>query len=166
LGAKTDEYTLQFSISAADLKFSNFSAFLAASRNSSVNFQYSAYVMAYYYCIHALESIPTSTAKACASQTRSGESHLVKSDLEDAAAFYDHSKESRNQEHNLKDTNSDNSTDSTDVITFSSYSSSTDLFASWYIQNYILPEHREEEAPFNPLDPTQVDVTGSAAAGG
>ena len=144
----------------------NFAAFLAASRNSSPEFQYSAYLMAYYFCIHSLESIPTSTAKACASQTRSGESHLLKGDLADAAEFYDHAKETRNQEHNLKDINGDNPEDATDVVTFSSYSSSTDLFASWYIQHYILPEHREEEAPFDPLDPTQVDLTGTAAAGG
>ena len=35
-----------------------------------------------------------------------------------------------------------------------------DMLASWYIQNYILPEHQEEERPFNPLDPGQVDICG------
>ena len=46
------------------------------------------------------------------------------------------------------------------IVTFSEYSDITDMLASWYIQNYILPEHQEEEIPFNPLDPGQVDISG------
>lgn len=138
----------------------NFSAFLAASHNSSVDFQYSAYLMAYYYCYHALVNIPTSTAQACAEQNAAGENQLVKNDLADCAKFYDYSKESRSQDHNITDEGQDDPQEETSVVTFSSYSSSTDLFASWYIQNFILPEHRQEEAPFDPYDPTQVDITG------
>lgn len=136
-----------------------FSAFLATTNHPDVEFQYSGYLMAYYFCYKALSGIPTSTAQACADQTESGVNQLLKNDLEDAAKFYDKSDEAKNQTHNLK-TDTSTSTDETEVVTFSSYSSSTDLFASWYIQNFILPEHREEEAPFNPYDPTQVDLTG------
>lgn len=137
----------------------NFSAFLACTNNSSKEFLYSGYLMAYYYCYNALVNIPTSTAQACAAQTKKGQAELVTGDLEDVAKFYDRAKETRNQEVNLK-ADGEKSEDNTDVVTFSSYSSSTDLFASWYIQNFILPEHREEEAPFDPYDPTQVDLTG------
>ena len=138
----------------------NFAAFLAGTSNSSPNFQYSAYLMAYYYCYEALSSIPTSTAQACAQQTDSGVNQLVRNDLKDCTKFYGKTKESRNHTHNIRTSNEEDPTEETSVVTFSSYSSAADLFASWYIQEYILPLHREEEAPFNPYDPTQVDLTG------
>lgn len=138
-----------------------FSAFLASTNNPDKNFQYSGYLMAYYFCHKALSGIPTTTAQGCVAQTEKGVNQLLANDLEDCAKFYDQSDEARNQTHNLK-TDTSASTDETEVVTFSSYSSCTDLFASWYIQNYILPEHREEEAPFDPMDPTQVDLTVTA----
>ena len=32
--------------------------------------------------------------------------------------------------------------------------------ACWYVEKYITPLHREEEIPFNPYDPSQVDISG------
>lgn len=136
-----------------------FAAFLAGSRNESADFRYSAYLMAYYYCYEALSSIPTSTAKACASQTHSGVNQLMRNDLEDCEKFYGKTEASKKQSHNIR-TSGDATTEETSLITFSEYSSAADLFASWYIQEYILPLHVEEEAPFDPYDPTQVDLTG------
>ena len=138
----------------------NFAAFLAASRNESVNFRYSAYLMAYYYCYQALTTIPTSTAAACAEQTDSGVSQLLRDDLADCDGFYKHAKDTRVQKHNLTEETETTPEDATEVITFSSYASTADLFASWYIQEYILPVHQEEEAPFDPYDSSQVDLTG------
>ena len=46
------------------------------------------------------------------------------------------------------------------LISFSSYNSVTDLFASWYIQEFILPAYKEEVQEFDPLDESQVDLTG------
>ncbi len=136
-----------------------FAAFSAASRNESIDFQYSAYLMAYYYCYEALSSIPTSTAKACAQQTDSGVNQLVKNDLKDCTAFFGKTEASKKQTHNLR--TGDTRTEQEDsLVSFSKYTSATDLFASWYIETYILPLHREEEAPFDPQDPTQVDLTG------
>ena len=43
---------------------------------------------------------------------------------------------------------------------FSSYTSITDLLASWYVQTYIAPLYEEQEEPFDPFDPTQVDISG------
>lgn len=135
-----------------------FAAFLAASRNESVNFQYSAYLMAYYYCYEALCSIPTTTAQACASQTDSGVNQLLRNDLKDCADFYGKTEASRKQTHNIRSAEETASREE-GIITFSKYTSAADLFASWYIENYILPLHQEEEAPFDPLDSTQVDLT-------
>lgn len=134
----------------------NFAAFLTASNNSSVDFQYSAYLMAYYYCIETLESIPTSTAKASASQTQAGVSQLFSDDLEDCRKFYGKASEKTN---NVVTTEEAPEDEEESVVTFSSYTSSTDLYVSWYIQNFIIPVHEEEEVPFNPYDSTQVDLT-------
>lgn len=134
----------------------NFAAFLAASNNASDNFRYSAYLMAYYYCYQTLSSIPTSTAKACAEQTNSGVNQLLANDLEDCRKFYGKIKDESN---NVQASEEESPEEETSLITFSQYSSTTDLFASWYIQEYILPVHQEEEVPFNPLDPTQVQLS-------
>lgn len=135
-----------------------FAAFLAASRNESVDFQYSAYLMAYYYCYEALSSIPTSTAQACATQTNKGVNQLLSNDLKDCAAFYGETEASKKQTHNIRAADQQAKREDS-LITFSEYTSAADLFASWYIENYILPLHQEEEAPFDPLDKTQVDLT-------
>ncbi|MBR4864130.1 MAG: DUF3810 family protein [Oscillospiraceae bacterium] len=135
-----------------------FAAFLACSRNESINFKYSAYLMAYYYCYEALSSIPTTTAKACAEATNGGVNQLLKNDLKDVTAFFGKTEASKKQTHNLRTGDTRTSQDQ-DLVNFSQYTSATDLFASWYIENYILPLHREEETTFDPMDPTQVDLT-------
>ena len=128
----------------------NFAAFLAGTANSSQAFQYSAYLMAYRFCHDALESIPTSTAQACAAQTASGVNQLLKNDLEDYTDFFG-------------DTAGKSDTDIVSAEEgggFVTYSDVSVLLANWYIQKFIVPLHVEEEAPFDPLDPTQVDLTG------
>ncbi len=136
-----------------------FAAFLACKSNESIDFQYSAYLMAYYYCYEALSSIPTSTAEACAQETNKGVNQLVQNDLKDCTAFFGKTEASKKQTHNLR-TGDDRTEQEEGLVTFSEYTSATDLFASWYIEKFILPLHREEEAVFDPMDPTQVDLTG------
>ena len=46
------------------------------------------------------------------------------------------------------------------TITFSSYTTITDLLASWYLQNIVEPQYEDVETPFDPFDPTQVDISG------
>ena len=41
-----------------------------------------------------------------------------------------------------------------------SYGEVCDLLVSWHIQEVLLPSLAVEEDPFNPLDKTQVDLTG------
>ena len=133
----------------------NFAAFLTASNNESLAFRYSAYVMAYYYCYEAMSNIGTSTAQACAQKLEKGVSALVMQDLQECRDFYRQTPdEAKNK---LADIPLE---EKSDLLTFSRYTSTTDLLASWYIQEYILPKHSEEEVQFDPYDPTQVDLSG------
>ena len=137
----------------------DFAAFLAGTSNSSEAFQYSAYLMAYRYCYDALASIPTSTAQACAAQTDKGVNDLLRHDLQAYTKFFGKGSSST-ASRTTADSATSTGDDTVDLITFSEYSSVTDLLASWYIQNYIVPLHQQEEEPFNPLDASQVDLTG------
>ena len=139
-----------------------FAAFLACISNSDQNFQYSAYLMAYYYCYEALASVPTSTAQACAEKTDAEVSALVRRDLEDCIDFFGHHEPeiSVRTEGKKDDEEEKEETQATLDMSFSDYADVSDLLASWYIQNYILPLHQEEEEVFDPFDPAQVDLSG------
>lgn len=110
-----------------------FAAFLACKANSSDEFRYAAYCAAYYYCYAALESIPTSTAQACAAQASVGANPRLQHDLRLCMDFAP-----------------GKVAEDDDAV--------ADLLTSWYIQYFITPLHQEEEEPFNPLDSTQVDL--------
>ena len=112
-----------------------FAAFLACLANTSPQFQYSAYCMAYYYCHDALASIPTGTAQACAAQTHNGVNSLMLKDLTGCLEVF--GKPDYSYEENA------------DVA---------DMLASWYIQEFVSPLNREDAKPFDPKDPTQVDL--------
>ena len=137
----------------------NFAAFLACLNNSSDVYRYSGYLMAYYYCYEAIASIPTSTAQACAANTKKGINEQMKQDLNAVFDFYGEAKSSANVQASANITASDSEVT---LISFSSYSDVADLFASWYIQEYILPVYEEENPvqEFDPYDETQVDLTG------
>ena len=137
----------------------NFAAFLAGSKNTSPAFQYSAYLMAYFYCYEALASVPTSTAIACAAETDSGVNELLRKDLEEVKDFFGTPEIVPNVQA-AKETQTTEETGVVAEVVFSEYSDVSDLLASWYIQNYILPLHQEEEEVFDPFDPTQVDLSG------
>lgn len=142
----------------------NFAAFLAGTSNSSPAFQYSAYLMAYKLCYDAISSIPTSTAQACAAQTDKGVSELLRQDLEDYTDFYGKTTGTANVRTTAATLPAETDPDAPAEVIFSSYSGVADLLASWYVTEFILPLHAEEEEPFDPLDPAQVDLTDSAAA--
>ena len=115
--------------------------------------------MAYYYCYEAIKSIPTSTAKACATNTDKGVNDSLRIDLKDVFKFYGEAKSTANVQASANITASDSEIT---LISFSSYSDVADLFASWYIQEYIIPVYEEENpvVEFDPLDETQVDLSG------
>ena len=115
-----------------------FAAYLACTANASIEFQYSAYCIAYYYCYSALADIPTSTAKACAKKTDAGVSKLLRNDLQIYEDFFGEYTVTVSEEK----------------------STAAELLTCWYIQNFITPLQVEEEVPFDPEDPNQVDLEG------
>ena len=115
---------------------SQLAAFLACKSNPSVNFQYSAYCAAYYYCHSALENLVSDTAKTYAAQAEAGLSERMKEDLKDCRGVFGKLEEAEEGE--------------TDVA---------DLLACWYVSEFITVRDIEEEKPFNPLDKSQVDLT-------
>ena len=133
-----------------------FAAFLAGVYNPDEAFQYSAYMMAYYYCYTAITQIPTSTAQACATNLDKGVSSQLRTDLEAYEDFFGKGTTAVNNRAEITDELADKNA----PISFSRYSDVSDLLANWYIQKFIVPLHIEEETPFNPLDPTQVDLSG------
>lgn len=137
----------------------NFAGFLACLNNPDPFYQYSGYLMAYYYCYEAIQSIPTSTAQACAVNADKGVSPAMRQDLDAVFDFYGKAKSTANVQASANITASDSEVT---LISFSSYSDVTDLFVSWYIQEYILPKYEEENPvqEFDPLDASQVDLTG------
>ena len=113
---------------------SNFSAFLACSVNSSPEFQYSAYFMAYRYCYNALASSNSSTATTAAAQVSAGASALLKQDLIAYNSFFGDEE--------------------------ATYDEVCDLLVNWHIQRVVLPSISVEEQRFDPMDETQVDLSG------
>lgn len=137
----------------------NFAAFLACLNHPDDTYRYSGYLMAYYYCYEAILSIPTSTAQACAVNTNKGVNDLVRKDLDAIFDFYGEAKSTANVQASANITASDSEVT---LISFSSYSDVADLFASWYIQEYILPVYEEEHPAeeFDPYDESKVDLSG------
>lgn len=132
-----------------------FAAFLAGMENPSKAFQYSAYMMAYNYCYTALQEIPTSAAQASAKAADAGVNEKLRTDLKSYEKFFGKAVAENNRAEIPEAAKDENS-----PIRFSEYSSVVDLLTNWYIQTYIVPQHVEEEVPFNPLDPNQVDLSG------
>lgn len=137
----------------------NFAAFLACISNSDPSYQYSGYMMAYYHCQRALKSIPTSTAQTCAKNADGGVNDYLRKDLAACHGFYGEAQSTANVQPTANITASDSEIT---LISFSSYSDVVDLFASWYIQEYLLPVYEEENKTqeFDPFDETQVDLIG------
>ena len=138
----------------------NFAAFLACRYNESVEFKYSAYLMAYRYCADAMASFDTAITDNLVWEAAQGESDTLKADLETVAAFF------KDQESDLLSGTSGNlyinaverlAGDDEDVPV---YATASDLLVNWYIQEVVLPSQMEEEEKFDPLDPDQVDLSG------
>ena len=123
-----------------------FAAFLACDANTAVEFQYSGYLMAYRYCYETVNSLDTATARSSAIRLAQGENSRVKADLEAYNASF----------AALKNDNYATEEDTTGA----QRSHVVDLLVSWHIQEYVLPQMVEDEVLFDPLDETQVDLTG------
>ena len=143
----------------------NMAAFLACSVNSSTEFQYSAYFMAFRYCYNVLASNTTSTAQACINQINAKLDKLVQQDLESYNLFYE--KNIKEDSSTLADSVNDAYLKASgDEAGTASYTNVTNLLVSWYVQELVIPQYTEDEDDrFDPLDPSQVDLTGIVNAG-
>ena len=137
----------------------NFAAFLAAVNNPDTQFQYSGYFMAYRYCLAALGTVPGSAAVEARNRVESGVSDYLKFDMIQYDSFY----RTRKNETATRVGDTVNNTylqTSGDSSGLASYGEVCDLLVSWHIQEILLPSLAVEENPFDPLDKTQVDLTG------
>ncbi len=129
----------------------SFAAFLAGHVNESVEYQYSAYFMAYRYCYTSLVTANNSQASAAAARVNSGVSDQLYRDM----SYYNKI---------FSGVGGSGSTSATNLLPdengFVSYGKVTDMLVCWHIQQVVLPSITEEESPFDPYDPSQVDISG------
>ena len=125
-----------------------FAAFLACTYNESTEFQYSGYLMAYRYCRNALLDMNVSSAQTAARGLTQTESLYLRQDL----ATYEDSFAVGSDHAYYEET--DETEDAPER------SNVADLLVSWHLQEYVLPLIAEEEITFDPMDETQVDLSG------
>ena len=137
----------------------NFAGFLACSVHSDIEFQYSAYFMAYRFCYNALASVNSSAAAAAAARVKDGVSDLLAADLAYYSNFFSSHKDTAAT--NLADTANDTYLKvSGDTNGIASYGQVCDLLVNWHIQTVVLPSITVEESPFDPYDESKVDLSG------
>ena len=136
----------------------NFAAFLACSVHPDVEFEYSAYFMAFRYCFNALASVKTVDAAQFTAQLREGIDPQLQQDLNDYAAFFRENQDAAATElaNTANDTYLKTSGEKSGI---KSYSEVCDLLVNWHIQEVVLPSITVEESHFDPFDETQVDIT-------
>ena len=136
----------------------NFAAFLTAAANESLEFQYSAYYMAYRYCYFALKNADSNAAVVAADKVAAGACPELMRDMEEYSKFFrEHQDENATR---LANTANDTYLKvSGDELGVDSYNSVTDLLVSWHYQEVVLPTITEAEIKFDPKDETQVDLT-------
>ena len=137
----------------------NFTGFLASRFNSSPEFQYSGYFMAYRHCLNALRSVGTSSANEAAKEIYAGMNASLRHDMQAYNNLYAEARDEKAEavvtnvnDTVIKATGNEEGVDSYDDV--------GDLLVNWYIQEVVLPTQVVEEVVFDPLDETQVDLTG------
>ena len=103
--------------------------------------------MAYRYCINALETSTDSAVLKALAQIRQEENSYLRMDVEE----YDTSFAA------ASDAGYATALEGEDVPARYHV---TDLLTSLYIQEIVLPQQIEEEVQFDPMDETQVDLSG------
>ena len=133
----------------------NFAAFLACQANESIEYQYSAYYMAYRYCVEALNNAKSNEAQVAAEALAEGENEFLRHDMEAYARFFKRNLDEKASRlaNTVNDTYLKVSGDK------GGENSVSDLLVSWHYQEVVLPTITEEEVAFDPKDETQVDLT-------
>ena len=142
----------------ANERDANFAAFLACSVHPDVEFEYSAYFMAYRYCFNALSTIRTQDGVLAAKEIKEGVGQKLQMDLNNYSSFF--AKNRNDAAASFADTANDTYLRSSgDSAGIASYSQVCDLLVNWHIQQVVLPSISVEEFVFDPYDRTQVDVS-------
>ena len=142
----------------------NFAGFLAASTNEDIQFQYSAYFMAYRYCYSALASVNSQSASAAAARVLAGVSDTLQRDLTAYNTFF----QSKRSDAATKVADTANDAylkASAETAGLASYGQVCDLLVAWHIQEVVIPSLAVEQSPFDPYDESQVDLSGIVNAG-
>lgn len=137
----------------------NFAAFLACSVHTSMEFQYSAYFMAFRYCYSALSSVNNQNVAAAAARVAAGVSDRLKFDMNAYDSFF-RSRQDRSATNFANKMNDTYLKVSGDENGIASYGQVCDLLVNWHIQTVVLPSITVEESPFDPYDEGAVDLTG------
>ena len=142
----------------ANERDANFAAFLACSVHPDLEFEYSAYFMAYRYCYNAVASVKTVAAVQAASDLAAGVGEYLNRDLANYDNFF------RTHKDEAATAIADNANDaylrtSGDNAGIASYSQVCDLLVNWHFQDVVLPSVAVEESVFDPYDETQVDIS-------
>ena len=143
----------------------NFAAYLASSVNPDIQFQYSAYFMAYRYCYNALASVNTADAGAAAARVLGGVNSNLSRDIAAYNAFFQ-SKRSETATRVADTANDAYLKASGEQSGVASYGQVCDLLVSWHIQEVVIPSLAIEANPFDPYDESSVDLSGIANARG
>ena len=143
----------------ANERDANFTGFLACSVNPDLEFQYSAYFMAYRYCYNALAGVNHPSAAAAAARVKSGVSKLLQHDMDYYSHFFNSKKNDLATDFadTMNDTYLKTSGDEGGIR---SYGQVCDLLVSWHIQTVVLPSITVEESQFDPYDESQIDLSG------
>ena len=142
----------------ANERDANFAAFLACSVHPDLEFEYSAYFMAYRYYYNAVASVKTVAAVQAASDLAAGVGEYLNRDLANYDNFF------RTHKDEAATAIADNANDaylrtSGDNAGIASYSQVCDLLVNWHFQEVVLPSVAVEESVFDPYDETQVDIS-------
>ena len=119
----------------------HFGAFLACQANENDTFRYAGFVMAYRYCLNALPEDVASAVHAKASVK-------LKEDVATWDAFVAPAEAlaaEKAAKEGLKDTANQ------EIV---------ELLTRWHYQEVVVPSITEPEVEFDPMDETQVDLTG------
>lgn len=146
-------------MSIATERDANFAGFLASMANEDMQYQYSAYFMAYRYCYNALLSANTMEASAAAARVASDVNAELQHDMDSYTRLFS----TRQNKTATKVANTANDTylrTSGDSAGIRSYGEVADLLVSWHYQRVILPSIMEMEKKFDPFDESQVDLSG------
>lgn len=141
----------------------NLAAFLACRANPSVEYQYSAYFMAYKYCYNAIAQLGTIESQNALQRIKSGISEDLYKDLTFYNDFFTEKKDDKATQ--LADTVNDTYIKTQgDDRGIASYGAVCDMLVSWHIQTIVLPTKVVEDTKFDPFDESQIDLSGNVNA--